>query len=453
MMPATDREVESGTLLRVAQAADIVNNSGVCQHPVALTGSRLLVEADTGRVLHRLDAKDLPEQTVTVRCRNRRAVVCPACSALYKLDAFHLISAGLRGGKDVPAQVADRPRLFVTLTAPSFGKVHTGPGTDVQPRHCHPARRNPGNGCGRWHRADDLAIGTPVDPAGYDYAGQVLFNAHAGVLWARLTIAVRRALAQAGGLSRRQAHAQVRVVFAKVAEFQIRGSVHFHAIVRLDGADGPGSPPPSWATAGLLEMAIRQAVKQVRVSTPDTPILTARSLGWGRQIDIQYLHGGDGDLSDLVIARYIAKYATKAAETAGVSVPPLYCRACDGTGARTTDAGKQWLCRTCSGTGRRPGIRMDGLSGHGWTLVDTCWRLGGQHAMRHLRLRRWAHQLGYRGHFTTKSRTYSTTFAALRAERRDWSNRDTARRLGLDPDVPFVVIGDWRYAGHQGIRA
>jgi hypothetical protein len=31
--------------------------------------------------------------------------------------------------------------------------------------------------------------------------------------------------------------------------------------------------------------------------------------------------------------------------------------------------------------------------------------------------------LGYRGHFTTKSRRYSTTMRALRAARRDWQRR------------------------------
>ena len=36
------------------------------------------------------------------------------------------------------------------------------------------------------------------------------------------------------------------------------------------------------------------------------------------------------------------------------------------------------------------------------------------------RLRRWAHMLGFGGHFSTKSRRYSTTLGALRAARRAW---------------------------------
>src|SRR3954471_2506450 len=49
--------------------------------------------------------------------------------------------------------------------------------------------------------------------------------------------------------------------------------------------------------------------------------------------------------------------------------------------------------------------------------MRTCWRLGGHPEYEPLRLRPWAHTLGYRGHILTKSRAYSTTYAALRAER------------------------------------
>ena len=43
--------------------------------------------------------------------------------------------------------------------------------------------------------------------------------------------------------------------YAKVAEYQARGLVHFHALIRLDGSDGPGSPAPvdGSTLAGLIE--------------------------------------------------------------------------------------------------------------------------------------------------------------------------------------------------------
>ena len=67
--------------------------------------------------------------------------------------------------------------------------------------------------------------------------------------------------------------------------------------------------------------------------------------------------------------------------------------------------------------------------------------------MHDLKLRRWAHQLGYRGHVTTKSRTYSTTFTALRGERRDWVNHHLTQQFGVRADMPVLVVGDWHYTG------
>jgi hypothetical protein len=50
-------------------------------------------------------------------------------------------------------------------------------------------------------------------------------------------------------------------------------------------------------------------------------------------------------------------------------------------------------------------------------LVRTAWELGGNPRLKRLRLRRWAHQLGFGGHWSSKSRRYSTTFTALRRAR------------------------------------
>ena len=66
--------------------------------------------------------------------------VCPSCSHEYKGDVWHVLMAGAAGGmKDVPDTVAAHPLVFATLTAPSFGPVHTAkkpgrPGT----RRCRP---------------------------------------------------------------------------------------------------------------------------------------------------------------------------------------------------------------------------------------------------------------------------------------------------------------------------
>jgi hypothetical protein len=57
--------------------------------------------------------------------------------------------------------------------------------------------------------------------------------------------------------------------------------------------------------------------------------------------------------------------------------------------------------------------------------------------------------LGFRGHFSTKSRAYSVTLGALRADRAA-HRREYAIAAGLQPDLDSnttFVINDWHFAG------
>ena len=456
--PAFDPSLFGGldlpALARVVDAQTRMQSAGTCAHPIRLVGSRDVVEVATGRLLD-----STGEQQITVSCGNRRASVCAYCSTLYKFDAYNVVVAGLRGGRDTPASVAGHPRLFVTLTAPSFGPVHLGPGKDGQLRPCKP--RRDGSGCKQWHRADDPLIGTPLDPSAYDYQGHVLFNAMAGKLWSKTANEIRRSLAKLLGLSRHASEQLVSVNFAKVAEYQARGVVHFHGVARLDGPDGPLSTPPAWATAQLLESAIRDAASRVTVEVPESSALGAPVVGWGQQLDIRPVALAEFDapsgLTDTAVARYIAKYATKSAESAGVELPPIACRACSGAGrrlVRSPDRDDVLLpCRTCAGTGRTIDLDQWELTDHARRLIETCWQLGAIPELESLRLRKWAHMLGFGGHFATKSRAYSTTFGALRQERADFqAGQDPyTTALGDSPDV--LVINNWSYAGREIVSA
>jgi hypothetical protein len=277
--------------------------------------------------------------------------------------------------------------------------------------------------CTRQHSRDDARLGVPLCAECYDYTGTVLFNACAPELWRRFTITLHRALARQAGMTVKAMSGQVRISFAKVAEYQRRGIVHFHAIIRLDGPDGPAAPPPDWATADLLTTAITQALRTVRVSTPAAVSLPARTIGWGREHDIRPITA-TGELTDTKVARYVAKYATKAAE-------------CTGT-----------LDRRIT-----PADRLTALpvTGHARRLIAECLRLGQLPELADLRLAAWAHMLGFRGHFSTKSRRYSTTLGALRAARADHQRQD-AIAAGLLPDLTTVpgtvlVVGQWHFAG------
>jgi hypothetical protein len=67
--------------------------------------------------------------------------------------------------------------------------------------------------------------------------------------------------------------------------------------------------------------------------------------------------------------------------------------------------------------------RLDQLPAHVAELVRACWELGGRPELAGLRLRAWAPMLGFGGHWSTRSRCYSTTMTALRRARVAFAKR------------------------------
>jgi hypothetical protein len=278
--------------------------------------------------------------------------------------------------------------------------------------------------CGKKHTRDgDNQLGQPLCPDCYDYTGAVLFNAYAPELWRRFTITLRRVLARLAGLTNKAFAAQVRISYAKVAEYQRRGVVHFHTIIRLDGPAGPTTVPPPWATLALLTAAIDQAARSVRMVIPAAPGLPARTLARGRELDTRPI-AATGELTDGKVAAHVAKYATKAAE-------------CTGTLDRRITPADQLAALPIREHARRH--------------ISECIRLSKLPGLEDLRLAAWAHMLGFSGHFATKSRTYSTTLSALRADRAA-HQREQAIAAGLLPDLDSdttLVLTDWHFAGRE----
>ena len=93
---------------------------------------------------------------------------------------------------------------------------------------------------------------------------------------------------------------------------------------------------------------------------------------------------------------------------------------------------------------RRSDLDTLNIRPHLERLVRTAWELGYRSELDHLKLQRWAHTLGFRGHWLTKSRRYSTTLGALRSARTEWA----ASRLGGASGRPdSETVKDWRYIG------
>jgi hypothetical protein len=409
-------------------SASSTRHAGGCLQPVLLRGRVDHIDGTTGELLHRYTTVYEPGGVLPIACKTRRTSQCPPCAEVYRADTYQLIRAGLSGGKGVPETVTAHPCVFTTLTAPSFGPVHVQREKDGRLLRCRPRRRGQvcphGNrlSCPERHSRDDARLGEPLCPDCYDYTSAVLFNACAPELWRRFTITLRRSLARQAGLTNKALAAQVRVSFAKVAEYQRRGIVHFHAIIRLDGPAGPITAPPAWATVALLTAAIDQAARTVHLETPAVPGLPARTLAWGREIDTRPITT-TGELTDSKVAAYVAKYATKAAE-------------CTGT-----------LDRRLS-----PADQLDALPirDHARRHIAECIRLSKLPGLEDLRLAAWAHMLGFGGHFSTKSRAYSTTLGALRANRAAYE-REQAVAAGLLPDVndTAIVVTDWHFVGRE----
>lgn len=372
--PGSDGEALAALLSDRVAAGDFARRlallaaTGWCARPVRLAGHVDAVDLSTGETRTSYNSHGEPDNLLLIACGNRRASVCPACAWTYAGDTFQLVAAGLRGGtKGVPEEVATHPRVLATLTAPSFGAVHsrsTSPDGRVRP--CHP-RDDPlcSHGwtldCRIRHAADDDLLGKPLCNSCYDRAGAKAWNETAPKLWHRFTTYLPREIGRLAGLTRTQVRDRLRPAYVKVAELQARGLIHFHAVIRVDGPAGPASEPPAWCTSELLAEAARSAAARVCVA----------DMRFGEQVDVHVIEGeGDGR-----VAAYIAKYASK------------------GTAHDFTD-------------------------------------------------------IGFPGHFSSKSRTYSTTLGSLREARAQYRRGRHRAPWGRPQDDDLIAsIPSLGYAG------
>ena len=423
----TDRRVIDGILARVNSPDGLdafttqVRGIRGCRRPVRLSGQVFGFNA-AGQPHVRFDSGTLPDGVLLKACGTRRETLCPPCASLYRGDAFALVAAGLRGGKEVPESIGEHPAVLLTLTAPSFGAVHRRRPDGT----CHPWGIRCPHGtalvCSRRHGSTDEMLGQALCPACYDYEGAVLFNAGVSELWRRTTIYALRALGSLVDLSAREAARQLRLSYVKVVEFQRRGSVHLHALVRVDLRQDEHGEAPRGIDADMLATALQIAGRKVSAPMPRSE--DGRRMAWGKQLDTAAV--ADADNGRRRAAAYLAKYATKGSDEHGVldhrlrSIPP-------------------------------EGVR---LREHLRRLVETAWSLGDDESLADLRLHLWAHTCGYRGHFLTKSRRYSTTFDSLRGERQRWRVSEKCGESAIGSRMlDDVEVREWTFAGSGYLSA
>jgi hypothetical protein len=157
----------------------------------------------------------------------------------------------------------------------------------------------------------------------------------------------------------------------------------------------------------------------------------------GTQLEIRPITSSiPGQITSEEVAAYLAKYATKSTETTGHLSTRITVETIDHHADPDTHTGR--------------------LIAHAWTLgtppadlLDPAER--GTFAKTFGRLRRWAHMLGFGGHFATKSRRYSTTHRQLRADRRTWHQEQHRRHSPFvarqSDEETTLVIGTLTFAG------
>lgn len=344
-----------------------------CQRPIRIM--KHAVDGGTGEI-----AAD--GQEVLLRCGTRQISRCPPCAALYRGDARAVIYEGLRMAIEAGEQI-----VFLTLTAPSFGETHRvppvpSPRLNRRQRVAWQKRYRRPCPCGREHAPGDKRwTGLPVFCSTYDYDGQVQWNSEAGRLWSRTSDEFARVL----GVDR--------LTYVGTAEWQARGAIHLHLILRLPaGIDLDLTEDPS---RGIRSRLIEQTARTTATFTG--PNRTGDRIEWGSQTVAEVI---GTERKAFRTAGYLAKlvgYAVKDLSTSEDGSPrfglmQMHRRRLDAAASRMTcgqrGSDQHALCHYRR-TGESMGIPVEN---------------GRREGCRSLRHRQW----GWRGHVLRRSRSWAT---------------------------------------------
>lgn len=289
---------------------------------------------------------------VWVRCGSRIKSKCGSCAELYRGDWAAIARSGVFDGP------VEQFRFYLlTLTAPSFGRVHRVPRDG--------AERSDRCGCGATHTPRDAALrGVPLDSAHYDYASQVAWNRDAGVLWDR----TRRRLRDRWDS----------LEYFIVREWQDRGVLHVHAIVRVTRLEAPA--------ADALRQAARTATAVSRVD--------GTIVGWGAQAKCDAFRAdGDGTKTTWYLSKAL-NYVLKDVAAGADEVPLEVWRhqAALGDAARRMRCARDCDPQNCSSlVHQRYSSRSQVVSASRRTSNRSGWSFTGltRTLQRHLRREWW----------------------------------------------------------------
>jgi hypothetical protein len=364
-----------------------------CLHPVTMR--RNWLDTTTGEV----GSRDFQ-----VRCGTRREEDCEPCSKVWQADAFHAL---IRGANDGTEKLT-----FITLTpggASVFGAVHTASYNGRASERC---------ACRRYHAPESPVIGLPVDPDKFDYAQAASFNNAAPRLATVTMQKVWRQMAAATGPSVKE----VRMAMVRVMEWQQRGLLHVHILVR-------GEVP---------EEVVRRAVHGSPKSGTRRSITPASHGGhtWGPQVDVQHIEPKDRDH----LIAYITKMVTYAVKDVTAHSPEKRSPAASAHRARMEQAGEAAVSCTASCSVCKHGWST-GRDASGRAIFEIASRTN-RKCRRHGRAER---QFGFTGNVLSLNRSWGTTLGDARRTRQAWGRSQQPPAAAL----PETVLVTWeRIAEH-----
>lgn len=240
-------------------------------------------------------------------CGSNRPEVCSYCANLHHIDSKIYIESGIKKTEPETAEEGQQPRnatndsykfFFVTISGPSFGKVHS--------------RNNNGHClCGQIHPQDDPILGVAFNATNkthkYNYLDQVIWNSNASLLWKRSAENFRR-------------YRIKEAEHVRVFEWQKRGVLHSHAIFKI---------PDTYSDETILE-AFHYLRNQTVLDTQN-PIkkkdgsTEPRIIKWGgaprANEPMKWSHGGFQidklEISDKAVPRYMTKVIGYTAKNVG----------------------------------------------------------------------------------------------------------------------------------------
>lgn len=211
---------------------------------------------------HPIETKDGVK--ALTRCGSRFHDQCPSCAEQTRGDWSRILRSGAVPSDDLPLEDLNGYRfMFLTLTHPSFGPVH------YVPKHKKSPRKKCDCGIIHAHTDEDIR-GTPVDPDDYDYDEQIIWNMATSKLWQNTRRKLDRIIPG--------------FAFAVVREWQARGALHLHAMIRIPADTEITTPDYS----GLVRTSdIVHAAKNTTAKSHGYPVHWGYQIVNGKEIGIQ----------------------------------------------------------------------------------------------------------------------------------------------------------------------